>query len=325
VAAVRLLLVAFVLAWLFGPYALRSTVPVWLAFLIAAGLEVQFFLRGLVAGPPGRPDRGPQVVDRERFGYTDGRDELLLVRDGDVELWVPYAGEEGEELEALIDETRDREEADEEPFAADEELEERGSRWWPASRLLAGLGVIGALALLVWVIEGRTGWDGLDADTRAAATARFSAEASRIAGKEVTIRCDEAGSHVGVVQHADGVAAVGGDLAYLTPGRCFDLYRLAFEGEVISSQTGRALAVLAHEAWHLRGESDEGTTECYALQSAVTLGRRLGLSIGTARQMMRQQLTENLDRGANAGEYLVPADCRDGGALDLDSRSTRFP
>jgi hypothetical protein len=74
----------------------------------------------------------------------------------------------------------------------------------------------------------------------------------------------------------DGIAEVGGNLAYLAPERCLDLYRLAFNGEVRSSQTGRALAVLAHEAWHLRGERNEGTTECYALQSAVDIGRRFG-------------------------------------------------
>jgi hypothetical protein len=85
------------------------------------------------------------------------------------------------------------------------------------------------------------------------------------------------------------------------------------------------LAVLAHEAWHLRGVRDEGATECYALQSGVELGQRLGLSEDTARQMMRQQLVENAGRGRSSPEYLVPPGCRDGGSLDLDPSSTRFP
>ncbi|MGH3136847.1 MAG: hypothetical protein ACRDPV_10195, partial [Gaiellaceae bacterium] len=150
-------------------------------------------------------------------------------------------------------------------------------------------------------------------------------EASRIAGKPVTIECDESGEHVGVVQHADGAAVVGGERGWLTPERCLDLYRLAFEGEVTSSQTARALAVLAHEAWHLRGVSDEGTTECYALQSGVALGQQLGLTENTARQMMRQQLAENALRAQGAFEYLVPPECRDGDRLDLDPVSGRFP
>ncbi len=185
--------------------------------------------------------------------------------------------------------------------------------------------MIAALALVFWVVESRTGWSGLDEDVRTEAEARFSAEASRVAGKRVAIRCDEAGEFVGAVQHADGVAVVGGDRAYLTPERCFDLYRLAFKGEVRFNRTSRALAVLAHEAWHLRGVADEGTTECYALQSGVDVGRRLGLSADTARRMMERQLVENAGRAGSSAPYRVPADCRNDGRLDLTPDDDVFP
>jgi hypothetical protein len=282
-AALRVALVVFVLAWIFGPYELRSAVPVWVAFLVALGLEINFFLGALGRPPAPQPDRGPQEVDRERYGYLG---------------WL-----DGE----------------------DEEPEEDESLWPAASRFLIGLGLIAALALVFWLVESRTGWDSLSVETRAEAQDRFSSEASRIAGKPVRIRCDESGAFVGAVQHADGVAIVGGELAYLTPERCHDLYRLAFHGEVTSSQTARALAVLAHEAWHLRGIDDEGTTECYALQSGVALGERLGLSEDTAHRMMQQQLVENAGRTGAGTEYVVPPDCRDGGTLDLDPGSDRFP
>lgn len=282
-AALRVALVVFVLAWIFGPYELRSTVPVWVAFLVALGLEINFFLGALGRPPAPQPDRGPQEVDRERYGYLG---------------WL-----DGE----------------------DEELEEDESLWAAVSRFLIGLGLIAALALVFWLVESRTGWDSLSVETRAEAQDRFSSEASRIAGKPVRIRCDESGAFVGAVQHADGVAVVGGELAYLTPERCNDLYRLAFDGEVTSSQTARALAVLAHEAWHLRGIDNEGTTECYALQSGVALGERLGLSEDTAHRMMQQQLVENAGRTGAGTEYVVPPDCRDGGTLDLDPGSNRFP
>src|SRR6185295_1284596 len=273
----RVGLVLFVLAWLFGPYELRTLVPIWLAFLIALGLELHYFSGAFRALPERGADRGPQEIDRERYGYESESDELLLVR------------EEG--LDALIEEARDPPEP----------------TWSPPVRrrgrgLLVGLGVIAALALTTWVVESRTGWDAVDADARAAAEARFSAEASRIAGHKVKIRCDVSGEHVGAVQHTDGIAEVGGTLAYLAPERCLDLYRLAFNGEVRSSQTGRALAVLAHEAWHLRGERNEGTTECYALQSAVDIGRRFGLTDERARQLMRQQLVENTLHGGSSTE-----------------------
>ncbi len=321
--ALRIALVLFVLAWIFGPYELRTAVPIWIVFAIALGLELQFLAGALRDAPAPRPDRKPQDVDRERYGYVDETDDLLLVREGDEELWIPYAGERPDEAEALIAEVRER--PAEEDVVAPVPLLESRRFWPPIRRFLTGLAVIGVLVLTIWIVESRTGWDSIDGDTRVEAVARFSDEASTIAEKPVTILCDESRDYVGLVQHADGVAAVGGDRAYLTPERCLDLYRLAFKGEVNSSQTARAVAVLAHEAWHLRGVSDEGTTECYALQSGVEVGQRLGLSEDTARQMMRQQLVENALRSGATSEYLVPPDCRDGGSLDLQPDDARFP
>jgi hypothetical protein len=243
------------------------------------------------------PDRGPQPVDRERFGYPEHLED-------------PYLDEEEEHEEDADDEPLD--EALEEPDEREPEPEEapaRRSLGRPLRRLLTGLALIAGLAALIWVVETRTGWDALSEERQARAEQRFSEEASRIAGKPVTIRCDDAGDHVGAVQHSDGVAVVGGELAYLTPERCLDLYRLAFDGEVRGSQTGRALAVLAHEAWHLRGVRDEARTECNALRSGVELGRRLGLSDETARRLMRQQRAENPLHARGSPEYLLPADC----------------
>ena len=278
---VRVGLAAFVVAWIFGPDALRSAVPILVVFLIALGLEVNFFVGAFRNDRSRRPDRRPQEVDRERYGYH-WEDELA------VDLPEPRS-------------------------------------LAPVRRFLVGLGVIAALGLAIWLVESRTGWDSLDGSTRAEAVERFSDEASRIAEKPVTIYCDESRDFVGAVQHADGVAEVGGERAYVTPEICLDLYRLAFEGDVRGSRTGRAIAVLAHEAWHLRGVAVEGTTECYALQSGVDIGRRLGLSEERARQLMRQQLTENALRGRGSFEYLVPPECRDGGSLDLDPASGAFP
>ena len=300
---VRLGLVAFVLAWVFDIGGARSYVPIWAAFLVALGVELQYFF--------GARRSRPRVRERD-----DG-EELLLVRDGDDELWIPYAGESPDEIDELVAEAR-----------AQAEIEDALVADVPARRslrpLLVGLGVIAALAAIVW-FEGSRGWDGLNDEQKAEATARFSAEASRIVGRRVQIRCDESGRIVGAVQHADGVAQVGGDVAYLTPARCYDLYRQAFEGGGPFSQTARAVAVLAHESWHLKGERDEGKTECFALQSGVDLARRLGASDDTARRMMRQQLAENALRATGDAEYLVPPECRDGGELDLNSGSSRFP
>ncbi len=128
----------FVLAWIFGPYELRSAVPVWIAFLIALGLEVNFLLGALGRPPAPRPDRGPQPVDRERYGYLGWPDD-----------------DEGEEY-----------------------VEEDEGVWAPVRRFLVGLAVIAALALLFWFVESRTGWDSLSVETRTEAQDRFSEEAS---------------------------------------------------------------------------------------------------------------------------------------------------
>lgn len=318
---VRLGLALFVLAWVFDLLGMRSVIPLWLPFLIALALELNLFVGGLRAAPADTRSRGrlPQAVDRERYGYGDS-DELVLVRDRERELWIPYEGQTADEIEALVAEV-----GEEAPDEGGEELdEETAERRRPLRNFLVGVALIAALAAVAW-FAGNRGWGGLDEETRAEATARFSREASRIVGRGVEIRCDEAGEFVGAVQHADGVAAVGGRVAYLTPEICHDLYRVAFENDVTFSQSARAIAVLAHESWHLRGERNEGVTECYALQSGVELGTRLGLDTDTARQMMRQQLAENQLRGRGAVEYLVPPECRDGGPLDLDPTRSSFP
>ncbi len=323
--ALRAALALLVVAWLLGPAGLRSAIPVWLAFVVALGLELHFFLgarrASSQAGQAAR--RLPQAVDRERYGYLADGGELLLVRDHGSDLWIPYAGESGEELDALIEEARARVAAGEEPLRPSEPA--GGGRRRPYLGLLSGLAVIAVLGGLAWIADSRQGWNGVGAAERTRAEARFSAEAARIAGHRVSIRCDESGTHVGFVQHTDGIAEVGGSRAYLTPERCYDLDRLAFHDEVRDSRTGRALAVLAHESWHLRGVRDEATTECYARQSGVALGERLGLSAGEASRLMRQQLVENSLRVGGDEAYRVPPGCREGGPLDLAPNRTRFP
>ena len=278
----RVALVVFVLAWILGPSELRDAVPILVVFAIALGLELQFLIGALRNPAPRTPDRSPQEIDRERYGFPPEEDEL-------EEMWVDARAPS------------------------------------PLGRFAVGVAVIGALVGAVWVLDGSTGWSSVPGERRAEAVARFSEEASFVAEKPVSIRCDEARDYVGAVQHTDGVATLNGDLAILTPEICHDLYRLAFDGEVTGSRTGRALAVLAHESWHLRGVGDEATTECYALQSGVVLGRRLGLDEGRASQLMRQQLTENALRGAESIEYRVTSDCRNGGRLDLEPDDSSFP
>ncbi len=309
----RLAAAALVVAWLLVPH-LRDVLPVWVPFLALAALELHFLVAGLrePRRPRTRRGRPPQDADVEELGGEEWLEPVLVEVDG-RDVWLPAEFEDAEEAHDSVSD--DESEAEPEPAGRRRRIHAEG---------LVVLAALAVLALVVLLPD--RGWRGLDAETRARTEARLSAEASRIAGHEAHVRCDAAGEAVGVVQHADGLAEVGGTHAVLTPEICHRLHRLAFEGdEGAFSRTARALAVLAHEAWHLRGERDEGVANCYAFQSGVELGRRLGLSEETAARMMRQQLVDNATFARSAPEYLVPGECRNGGRLDLRPESDRFP
>jgi hypothetical protein len=184
------------------------------------------------------------------------------------------------------------------------------------------LGVTGIFLALVRP----QGWDAVPAGKQARAERVFSQAASAIAGKPVLVRCDSDYVATGYTHDAAGVAVVGGTEALLDPDVCVDLARLALDGRVVSRErTSRALVVLAHEAWHLRGEASERSTECYALQSGVALGIRFGLSEKRAYDFMRYRLALNASDYRLDPAYVVGNDCRDGGDLDLHPRSHHFP
>jgi hypothetical protein len=322
----RLRLVALlgILAWFFVP-ELQNAIPIWLPFLGVVALEVHFLVGGLREGPSprSRGGRAPQDVDLSDFG-GDEWFEPVLVRIEGRDVWLPATGRSDEELDELIEEARERLRRGE-PAVEPPPLHPRPPRR-RLRALLEGAAVVAAAAVILFVLVPDRGWSGLDSTEQLRTERLLSQEAAEIAGHEVDVRCDARGEAVGIVQHADGVAEVGGTDAYLTPAICYRLHRLAYEDDDGSfAQTARAIAVLAHEAWHLRGVSDEGVTNCYAFQSGVELGQRLGLSEGTAARMMRQQLADNASVARSAPAYLVPAECRDGGELDLDRASDRFP
>jgi hypothetical protein len=128
---------------------------------------------------------------------------------------------------------------------------------------------------------------------------RLAVVASKIAGREVGVRCpniikklvytsaeggkvdfDEKGRPV---NHADlapwtcdalrNVAGV--DLSCLETSSCGDK----------EFRIGWAIHTLAHEAFHLRGISQENVAECYAMQTTAFAARKLGVPPRRARQL----------------------------------------
>ena len=68
----RIAVLALVIAYFFLPYWIQAAIPVWLLFLCALGLEVEFFLGGYLqrrrGQPAPAPDRGPQQRDLSDLG-----------------------------------------------------------------------------------------------------------------------------------------------------------------------------------------------------------------------------------------------------------------
>ena len=322
----RIAAVVLLIAWFFSA-RLQSVIPLWLPFLVYAGLELNFLVGGL-------RERGsaPLRADGSRRRATS----------------TSSAARTGSSLCSSRSTVRT---CGFRPAArptrrSRSSSKRRASRCGKASRSSAGADSPGARAAAEPPARPAGGARGRRcaspssssssfptaagaASTRPTATEprrSFLPRPGEIAGHDASVHCDAEGSAVGIVQHADGLAQVGGTQAYLTPDICYRLYRLAFkDDDGAFSQTARAIAVLAHESWHLHGESDEGVTNCYAFQSGVALGERLGLSEGTAARMMRQQLADNATYAQSAREYLVPSECRNGGELDLAPGQHRFP
>jgi hypothetical protein len=270
----RIAVLAIVITYFLLPYGVRSWFPVWLLFLLALGLEVDFFVGGWLqtkrpAPAPEAPDRGPQerdLTDLGSWGYWDPSEPTP-------------------------------------PVAVEPTF-----RWIHVAEALAAIAIV---ATLLYLASRPSGWNAVSAGRQAQTEAILSREASAIANHPATVTCDKKGDYVGFVQDADGLAEVGGDQAFLTPSICNTLYQLAVKHRVQSfSQTGRAIAALAHEAWHLRGEANEGLANCYGFRSGVQIGQNLGLSKSKARAMMEEQLATNASDSGPNSQYRVPSDCR---------------
>jgi hypothetical protein len=186
--------------------------------------------------------------------------------------------------------------------------------------------VLAVLAGVFLLDQSRPGWHKLSPRVRSATVSLLERQASRIAGHRAQVICDVKGHHVGYVQDADGLAEVGGDRLWLTPQICYRLYLTRHRPpRLADTASGQAIAVLAHEAWHLEGQRSEAVANCYAYQSGVQIGEALGLSNQIARRLMHEQLVDNPGGFADTPAYVVPADCDRGGSLDLHLDGTHFP
>lgn len=290
---VRLAVLAFVGIWLFSR-DLQDLVPAWVPFAFLLAAEAEFVARGR------REGRARPSAEKTAERRAPGPDDADLGWGSVVE-------------------------------------DEEGVRWVPPpprpprSRLRTALTVCGALVVAALFVvafrveRGRT-WSALPEKTQATVEQRLSREASAIAGRGVTVRCDDDYRFTGLGSDALGVAFIGRGLAFLHPDACRTLYDLLQGDRRERGATGEAVLVLAHEAVHLGGERDEGVTECRGLQEGVALGERLGLPAGRAQRLMADRYHRNLaERSITRLRYRLPAGCREDGDDDLRPGDARFP
>ena len=160
--------------------------------------------------------------------------------------------------------------------------------------------------------------------------------ASDIAGRRVGVRCpgffsrltDTRGEAGSVQFGADGKPA---DHTDLSPETCAELRKLPridfgclarHSCGYAEFQAGWAAHTLAHEAFHLRGFSDEGVTECYALQNTSFVAQKLGVPKREADELQRWLFVEGYPN--EPPEYHA-AGCFAGGPLDLSPRAPTWP
>jgi hypothetical protein len=88
-----------------------------------------------------------------------------------------------------------------------------------------------------------------------------------------------------------------------------------------ASPTIYAVLVLAHEAYHTAGVTNEATTNCYAIQAMAFAAARLGAAEDEALLLARAMAAL---APVQRGDYATP-ECRAGARLDLHPETPEFP
>jgi hypothetical protein len=86
-----------------------------------------------------------------------------------------------------------------------------------------------------------------------------------------------------------------------------------------------ALAVVAHESYHLLGYSNEAQVECYGMQSIWFVASKLGASVDESQALASFYATRMYPQRRTQTPLYWSAQCRDGGKLDLRPSLARWP
>ena len=86
-----------------------------------------------------------------------------------------------------------------------------------------------------------------------------------------------------------------------------------------------ALAVVAHESYHVIGYSNEAQVECYGMQSIWFVANRLGAPVAEAQALAAFYATRMYPRRRTQSPRYWSPECRDGGKLDLRPQLHGWP
>jgi hypothetical protein len=167
---------------------------------------------------------------------------------------------------------------------------------------------------------------------------RFGEVASRLARKEVEVRCwsrpdwvrllreEKAYTKHRIDEDTLGFAGIDGSRVNLAPDVCEGLVDLAYHharptGDVARFPLAAAVVTLSHEPQHSKGVAVEAQAECYAIQVAASAARRLGVDGAYADGLTRLYWAHY---GEELPAYRSP-ECREGGAYDLKRTTSAWP
>ena len=160
-----------------------------------------------------------------------------------------------------------------------------------------------------------------------AAEGRYGAAVSAVAKRDVSVRCQgvfghliDIGQELGTVQFdAEGDPAGKTDIKR---DACNWLKQYEKGDKHVNFNSALAVHVLAHEAIHLRGWTDESVAECYGMQHTAQIARALGAPARKAQLLARLYWEQVYPEMPD--EYRTP-DCADGARLDLHKDSDIWP
>ncbi|MCW2978168.1 MAG: hypothetical protein JWM06_3449 [Actinomycetia bacterium] len=161
---------------------------------------------------------------------------------------------------------------------------------------------------------------------------------ARLTGRKASVRCGSLGMSdprvLGVTPLLDQQSF---DYFLMRPAECtylawfrqaparWDPRSCAGEDCARVGDVAMALAVVAHESYHVLGYTNEAQVECYGMQSIWFVANKLGAPVAEAQALGLLYATRMYPNRQTQTPTYWSAECRDGGKYDLRPASHSWP